>query len=837
LPSLTATLTFAVPEQQLSLYQQQVLRFQLEYPTITVRLLSFADLGVPTDTFTNVADLRALLSKADAALLPVIDSDLVRPDVLADLGPLLDASPNLRRGNYYPGTLEQTTFNQQVLALPLSVAAPLIGYNTTLLQLAELELPAPGWTWQDLFRLAEQSVRSTPTGIESYGLADLSGGEVALLGLLTAQGYQPTTAQLQFSDPALVPALNQLRVMVQNGTLLLPSITTTGVPTPTEPLDLIRDGRVALWSGLPADGLLSPEGVPPLFATNVTAQPPATLREPLLGPVYVLSVQSNQRAAAWLWLAFVARQVVVSPGEAVDVTISERLPAHITVAETLGAWKQLDARAADSLRIAVAQNSATARLPNDATRQALLQVIDQLLANPASDPARLLQQAEQQLAAQPPTSPTRVPAAAPPVVADAQRIIFLATAYPTAEAERLAQRFREQYPTINLTVQTSANLTGTLTLERAAQIADCFTWGEPAQTSAEQAALADLNPLLNSEPTLRPDYPRGLLSRYEQQGQQLGMPLALTLRGLGYNQQRFAAAGVALPSGPWSPEAFLQAARQLSSPQAANRVYGYLPQNTEQELLTFIGWLGGRLFESEQPLRVRFSEPATQAAITWFLDLDRREQIAPPLQFAYRRTQAVPATLPISDSFSLISSGQVAIWFDEGQPFSLPGGQMSRLAPFPLGENGVSSTELSSVAFMIATDSPFVQECWQWFQFLNQPDHLASLGGTPARTSLAALPSVAQTAPEQAQLRAAYANALERPWASGRDPVLLAQVELYWFFQAVERGYRQPAELAVALVQAEQQTNAFLACRETSTAAAECARQVDSGYDGFLLGQ
>ena len=310
---------------------------------------------------------------------------------------------------------------------------------------------------------------------------------------------------------------------------------------------------------------------------------------------------------------------------------------------------------------------------------ALSQAIEATLGPDKKDPQKALQEAQKQLlqqladAAQN-TTPTPTPNTGPVVVATpepqaapegATPVKFAAYGYSPSDLRRLARSFRDQYPEIFVTIQSTDTFTETPTFAQLAKTSDCFSWWSPPQTDDDFKALLDLQPLFDADASFpQSDYAPALLAPYQRSGGLFGLPYAATLRTLTYNKTAFDAAGIKPPTYQWKPDDFLAAAQALTRGEGDKKQFGYVPLGgAQQDMLFFVGQFGGQLIGgSGKDVRPNFTDPKVVQALQWYLDLSTVHKVMPPLKFQYQRDDQ-----GFEDkSYELVQGGRAGMWFDQG---------------------------------------------------------------------------------------------------------------------------------------------------------------------------
>lgn len=874
----TATISFAVWDYERPAYEPLAERFMSEHPGINVVLVSLDDIMSDPRAQgpeSSTALLRRVVSAADTAPAIGMTTEAFGSPLLLDLRPLMEADPNFRREEFYPGALERWSAQGGTWALPRYFYLQILNYNRDLFTLANLPEPEAGWTWEDLLAAAEQIRASAGLG-QTYGYLDQSGGFQPLASLLKAEGLDLATTsagELRLDDPRISATMERLRELFKKGVLYQPY--TADRPNPEDPGQTVAEGRIAIWGDVyipgPNGEPTQPEGI------DIGRVPyPADNVDPwggLNGEAFIISGGTSYPNESWKWIEWLSRQEIQQPGAqgmSMPANPPGRIPARESVAELSGFWQSIDEETAAAYRWALANPAPyPEKTPDYLTIGAISQAINAVVTNPDTTVQQALADAQRWLDetyAQQNLTPTPEPDLSPVLVATpepqvapegATTITFAVPGFSPSEIRRIARRFREEHPDIFVQVKTVDFIEGPPQIADVAGSADCFTWTQSSLGADEIAHLLDLQPLLDSDTSgdgstpLRDDFPPAVLEAFRRDGKTYGLPYAFNLRTLTYNRTAFDAAGIETPDGSWSVQDFLAAAQALTHGEGDSKQYGYVALNgAPTDLLFFIGQFGGRLTTgSGQDLRPNFTDPKTVEAIQWYIDLSKTHGVMPPLRLYYKRNDP-----GFEDkSFEIVQSGRAGMWLDTGygifsregpRPISalsepaFPGQERTfevGVAPLPVGNNGLRSGDFYARGVHIAAGTEHPEACWEWLKFLTTDTSIV-YGDYPARISVAKGEAYrAQSTPERLEVYDAYEEVLARPGAPGDDPYVLygGQMDPYWFFKALDETVEKDADLAIGLEEAQRLTAAYLECVAGGEKPATCATQVDPTYQGF----
>ncbi|MCS6840163.1 MAG: extracellular solute-binding protein [Roseiflexus sp.] len=874
--SETVTISFAVWEYERDAYQTLADRFTTEHPDIKVVLVSLDDTLVDEsgnyESINPLNFLRRIVSAADTAPSSYwLTPEAFGTPLLLDLKPLMDADPSFQRNDFLPGTLERYTAKGGIWALPRSYSVPLIIYNRTLFQNANLPEPRPGWTWDDLLAAAERLTERSGSTILTYGFLEPSGGALTLMSLLEKQGINPLTAsaaEVDLTAPEYVAALERIQEWRRTGVLIEPYSHGASAEDPTR---LVREGRVAIWSDM--FYISNDDGSPwtPDFPVGRAPFPKGSFYDPFFSSTegFIISGGTAHPAAAWRWIEWLSRQPVAEDQQ--SFVPFSRLPARQSVAQQTEFWNKLDPQTAEAYRWAIANSGTLPSSQFDYTViSALSQAVSKITSDPKANVRQVLADAQRQLResiAQRELTPTPKPNLNPVVVATpepqeapvgATTVTFGTYGYDPAQMRRIARAFREQRPDIFVQLK---QFEWTPEMQEAtaatlAQTNDCFFWFGPLSRN-DEAALLDLRPLIEADPTFpRDDIFPAALAQYSREGRIYGLPYSINMRTLVYNHAAFEAAGVQPPRAEWKPSDFLAAAQALTRGEGNDQRWGYVPLGGPQaDLLFFISQFGARLVVGEgKDLRPNYIDPKTIAAIRWYLDLSIVHKVSPPLKFYYKRDDVSGQ----DRSYELAQSGRVGMWFgyaetfQEGvitQPIAPEGGPALptavpltpverdiRAAPLPVGAAGVPPSELFLRGLFISARAQQPQACWEWIKFLSSDTSLM-YSDMPARRSIAQSETfLKQIPPERAAQFEAIRATLAIPSQNVNDQnAFYGQYsDPYWFFKALSAVVEKGANLEKELAEAQRFATAFAECMNRANARAPaCAKEVDPDYKGF----
>jgi multiple sugar transport system substrate-binding protein len=866
-PGEAVTLTFAAWEYELPVYEPLAEKFMAINPSINVVVVPMEDMLHQEQTGSSLGMLRQIVAGADTAPAVGVVPGAFGSGLLMDLTPLMAADSSFDRADFYPGTLDHYATDGQVWVLPRTFHVQILAYNPMLFEQSGLPVPEAGWSWQELLQAAEQIAQQKDEEGQIYGFFDPSNGYLSTSGYLQTQGVDLAALDektVQLTDDPFVTALEQTRSLVDQGAIFSQQVFAADQEQAIDPQQLIAAGRVGIWDHEYSQMMYSPEGshssVPYDFTVGTVPYPP--MHAGFQGGIdgYIISSGSRHPQQAWKWIEFLSRQQLTRPDVPEQVIPVSQVPARQALAERVGYWESLDEATAATYRWSLEHLPPFAQTPQPSLSTALMQALDQVLVQEQVTVEQALQAAQQMLdeqvaqahmaATAEPVTETVVVATPEPQTAPegALTISFAAASYNPSDLRQAVREFREQQPGIFVQLQPASRFSAPMNLADFAQHVDCFAGSFSLRGEQDAGMVRDLQPFIEEDPAFAmEDYPAPLLEQYRANGQLLGLPYAFTMRTLTYNQTAFAEAGIDPPAATWTPADFLAAANALTQGEGAEKRYGYVPLGMGvEDLFFFVRQFGGQLFQTNgdgERLQPDFTDPAVVEAIQWYIDLAEVHEVMPTPAFPYRRDDVYDDR----SSYVLIQHGQAGMWFDYGYGMFAEGDVMGQpsvsqrsfdvaLAPLPVGAGGLSSEDLTFASgLFIAAQAEHPQACWEWITFLSKKPSLARWS-IPARMSVAQSEGFLGGASADTQeLVEVYQATLEATDTLHVGPDYRPEyAETYWLFEAIHRAMDGEATLADALQEAEETTEAFLACVAEEDKPGSCARQVDADYAGYL---
>lgn len=829
-PGAVVTIGFAAQQVERQTYDPLISEFNAKNPGIHVQFVSIDDVIESADAASAGPTelMRRVASAADTSSF-FLTPDGIKNKYAQDLKPFIDADASFDSADYYPGALDLFRQGDGLYALPHTLSLPLLSYNKDLWAARGLAAPKPDASWSDLSAFAEQLAQRRGDAVDTYGIVDQQGGVMALSAELAAHGVNIVGApreQIQLEKPEVADALTHVVGLIKSGAVYVqPQSNTPGAAQ-----QLILDGRAGVWPlGAVFDG---PKNPTPGFDVGTVAFPAPAL--PFTGGPrsYMMSPGTQHQLEAWRWLSFLSHQPITLPYDRAER--ADRIPARKSVAEQSGYWSKLDAETKDAVNAALAHP-----IPSlDAFDTPVVPLLGRVLASAVQGGqpvAQLLHDAQSTINSQiasAQSAPTPTPDQNPIIVdpqspdvapAGATTITFSSLGLGSDQTRRIVQDFNRTNSGVFVNLRTVDMSRQTPQLSDMTRSSDCFDWFGPPNATTD--GLLDLQPLADADASFPlSDYPDALLAPFKRSGALYGLPYKVDFRMLAYNQTAFDKAGLPHPTADWTPEDFLNAAQKLTGGSGAAKQYGFVaPDDQNEPLLFFLRRMGASPTRNsggaQQP---NFSDPAVIQGIRFYLDL---------LRTSSPHTRLNGYSGQRDDSFLLTEQGQAGMWFTYGLDPELFRGQdfTAAIAPPPLGTSQVTADDVRESGLYVSSASQHPDACWSWLKYLS--GSVAGLAvGFPARSSVAESQAfAAQAQPGAIDVYNAYRAAFERAPAVVAQPSSSAQINLYWFFRAVDRAL-QGRDLESELADAQSLTEQYLTCVQAGGTDNTCALQVDPSY-------
>lgn len=293
-------ISFAFPNVDTEMYQQQLEQFNERYPYITVNLRSrrWDRLGG-----TNPGDADVFINSQFA--MGWLQGELL------DLSPFIEEDQSFNTSDFYPGTLDLYVREGKTWAIPSGVDIMVMYYNQDLFDQYEVAYPRAGWTWDDFLTTA-LALRDTEA--KNFGYAPSLDLFDALTFIYQHGGQifdnlqNPT--RTTFDDLLTIDALNWYAKLIYDYNV---------APTPeqmqeafgqSEAASGIYQGKVGMWTGmLSGRGGQNPSNRWPMRWGMVPLPRDAQATTLTLVEGYFVSSRTQYPDACWKWISFLSKQM------------------------------------------------------------------------------------------------------------------------------------------------------------------------------------------------------------------------------------------------------------------------------------------------------------------------------------------------------------------------------------------------------------------------------------------------------------------------------------------------------------------------------------------------
>ena len=320
-------------------------------------------------------------------------------------------------------------------------------------------------------------------------------------------------------------------------------------------------------------------------------------------------------------------------------------------------------------------------------------------------------------------------------------------------------------------------------------------------------ALLGLNRLIARDRYPLADYWPGAVQALQWQGDLFGLQTEVVPTVLYYNPALVTAAGVTVPTQPWTWTQFLAVAQRLT----ARPVFGFaLSEHRAADILPWLWSYGGRMVNADFRVSL-LTRPESLEALQWLVDLTFAHQVSPQAADLQRAgTQSRLALLMQRRQLGMLygiwhSKSLLAKWYGQA-PYAL--------AEPPTGPQQATtslreSQAFSLQAFSLAKDSGNDDGAWTFLRWWTSRDtqkefHASRSGeayaGVPARQSLVREQPARYAAGTVAALASARAAPLHPTWHA--------------LVRALDQGlaplWESQQSVAAAMAAVAQQQNAIL---------------------------
>jgi ABC-type glycerol-3-phosphate transport system substrate-binding protein len=350
--------------------------------------------------------------------------------------------------------------------------------------------------------------------------------------------------------------------------------------------------------------------------------------------------------------------------------------------------------------------------------------------------------------------------------------------------------------------------------DKIADSSDCFYLGYNAVPAASLDKVISLDSFMAADPAFdKGDFVGNILTAVQRDNKTWALPLQIEPMILQYDADRFAKAGLTMPTEGWTVNNFIDALKALKndlSGQAPFVTRGDVTSGADgTELLILIADYGGvPLDYRTNPATINFTDPATVNAIQQVLDLAKKGYMtysplgqSPDPETRFGQPDHTAAIYP--DALTAVSMQQ-----DSSKPSAY------KPALYPKGTKYTGFGYIVDTGY-ISTQAKAPEACYRWLSTLAK--HAEVFAGMPARHSMiAGLKGVAN--PDLLNL---YNNADALLKDSNTIPIATLNplsisisdlLNQYWLYQAFDSYVLHDANLESALKDAEGYAKTFQGC-------------------------
>jgi len=334
-PASISFMVFGDPAEYAA-YEALVAAFEIDNPEIDVVLSNIPSQG---DYRTKLATDFAAGAPPDVALLSYRRMGaFAAAGQLEPLGPYLDRSDVIARGDFYPITLEAFTWQGELLCIPQNISSLVVYYNRDLFTAAGVPEPADDWTWDDFVAAAVALTRDAdgaelevpPTAApEQYGL----GMEPSLYRL--APFVWQNDGRI-VDDPAYPTQLGLTRAPSLAALEWFVALQTEHGVVPDRIAEAAIDSETRFVQGTTAMYLNSRRGTPTYresaaFDWDIAPLPRGAASAGVLhSDGYCLSAVAKDKDAAWRFIEFANSPA----GQTIVARSGRTVPSLVAVAES-----------------------------------------------------------------------------------------------------------------------------------------------------------------------------------------------------------------------------------------------------------------------------------------------------------------------------------------------------------------------------------------------------------------------------------------------------------------------------------------------------------------------
>jgi ABC-type glycerol-3-phosphate transport system substrate-binding protein len=796
-------ITLLAPEWMADVFNRSLFeQFEAQHPGVKVVLARSEQVFYPPAAYELEAHLDGAEELANTADVLYVQSYNLSPEstragYFLDLTPLVEGDPALDVDDFFPALWRSFQWDRGIWALPVTGSLQLMLYNRDAFDEAGLSYPSESWTIDDLARAARTLADYGPDGeLISPGFGMFSRGLV--FRALVGQGFYDNTVvpNVPSLDHPELARIMEIWAEVQSE-LQAPG---PGMAIRTDEIPLTIERPFRLMSGISSNiegdwGVaLLPGGVAGLQVTG-----------------FAVSSGTQHPEIAYELAKFLTHSATVVDRFFGDVPARRSLVGAESGSFMMPREYPAEVQAVIDRAIENALPSSELRFVEYIERALNLVEIGE------ADPRTALQEMEAEALAALQTAESRRQTA----------VVMVATPVPTPffESGQIVLRFgmnlfssqipnREEWNRLVREFSGASPVVGNIDLQTAMSgpmgqqdDLDCAYYPQNLIQAISLEDLLNLDPFMDADPNFdRSDFLGGALEQVRRENRTWGYPIVLHPSVMWYNSQQFQQAGVPLPEGGWTIDAFTDALRNLRFVMEDDEQPVLVSQSggTADHLFMLMAAYGGLPVDYRtSPPTVNLSDAATVDAMRQVLDLARDGYIQ------YNEMAGMGG-----GSVMVSRMGQTPLYTDVLMPFSFRiqqrgqdmGEDPYRLTTYPRGSEYVPVSYTVGTAYISATaQNP--QACYEWIRFIAERPDLFM--GLPARRSQIDNPNIAMTQGEDiAQTYRAYVDLLDMPntivfpGMFGDISYIGAYIEQLWLYEAFDDYVLNAGDLDSALTDA-----------------------------------
>ncbi len=281
--------------------------------------------------------------------------------------------------------------------------------------------------------------------------------------------------------------------------------------------------------------------------------------------------------------------------------------------------------------------------------------------------------------------------------------------------EKMAAEFTQANPNIKIDIQLNGWADYWTALDAAASagtLPDTF-WmhSNNIYKYASNDMLMNLNDrIAASDKVKMENFPEGLVSIYNFNGKQFGVPKDYDTIGLWYNKTMFDAAGVAYPNDSWTWDDLYDAAKKLTKDDKSQ--YGFLaPLHNQEGYYNFVYQNGGTIITPDK--KSGYDDPKTIEAMEYYVKFVK-DGLSPQIF-------GDPDRAPTLEN-GLCAMGMFGSWNLSGFTANEYMSKNFGVAVLPASPNGGRASIFNGLGYAIAPNTKNADAAWKWIEYLGSKE-------------------------------------------------------------------------------------------------------------------